>query len=304
MEGMELALFIVIGVLLLLLLVLGIKLWLLRLSLKEIRQELRRKAAGDTNTLLSVSSRDRAVLELAEELNAALRLLRRERWRYYQGDREVKEAITGLSHDLRTPLTALKGYLELLERTEEGPERERYLRLARNRAEALTGLTEELLSYSAAVTAPVLSRERVDVVRVLEESLLGFYGPMKARGIEPVLSLPEEPVYRELDKGALSRVFENVIGNALKYSAGDFRAAMEKDGTLTISNTAKGLSPVDVERFFDRFYTVETGRPLAGLGLAVARALMEQMGGRIGAEYRGGRVFLHLSFPEQAPGTV
>ena len=133
-----------LGVAVLLLLV---KIHLLRRSAKEIRREFSLRLEQDTNTLLSISSRDSAMVRLAAEINAQLRLLRRERRRFQQGDRELKDAVTAVSHDLRTPLTAICGYLDLLEREEKSGAAERYLGLIRNRAEHIKDLTEELFRY-------------------------------------------------------------------------------------------------------------------------------------------------------------
>ena len=129
----------------------------------------------------------------------------------------------------RTPLTALIGYLDLLEQEENGETVGRYLSQIRNRTEALKDLTEELFQYSVAASSQELHPEPVDVVGVLEESLLSFYGVMQEKGIEPVIHLPEAPVCRSLDISAVNRIFSNIVSNALKYSDGDFFVCMDLD---------------------------------------------------------------------------
>jgi hypothetical protein len=247
--------------------------------------DLQELLSTDTNTLLSVSSNDRNFKKLVSALNRELRLLRQQRQRYVSGDRELKEAVTNISHDLRTPLTAICGYLDLLEREETSESVERYLSQIENRIEALKSLTEELFRYSVVTSTQELKLERLDMVRVLEESLLSFYGVMQEKGIQPVIRLPEGPVYRELDAGALSRIFSNIISNALKYSDGDFSVTMQEDGSVTFTNTAKELDTVTVGRLFERFYTVEASRNSTGLGLSIAKLLTERMGGSIEAIY-------------------
>jgi hypothetical protein len=150
----------------------------------------------------------------------------------------------------------------------------------------MKGLTEELFHYSIVTSTQDLKLERLDLVRALEESLLSFYGVMQEKGIQPVIRLPEKAVYRELDAGALNRIFSNIISNALKYSDGDFSVIMQEDGSITFTNTAKELDTVTVGRLFDRFYTVEASRNSTGLGLSIAKLLTERMGGSIEASYQ------------------
>ena len=104
--------------------------------------------------------------------------------------------------------------------------------------------------------------------------------------------MPEQAVARQLDAAALRRVFDNILSNAVKYADGDLAVSLLPDGTATFSNSAPSLSRVQAERLFDRFYTVETARDATGLGLSIARLLVEKMGGVITASYENGR--LHI----------
>lgn len=297
---MEKLLLIVIGILLLIVFVLLAKVYYLRKSAQEIAEAFRDRLTADTNTLIDISSRDPGMRQLAAEINVQLRLLRDQRRRYQQGDQELKEAVTNISHDLRTPLTAISGYLDLLEREPASEAARRYLAQIRNRTQALRELTEELFRYSVVTSAHELALERVDLVRALEESLVSFYAAMEERGIQPEIKLPEGPVWRQLDAGAVSRVFANIISNALKYSDGDLVVTMDQAGRITFSNAAPHLDPVTVGRLFDRFFTVEASRNATGLGLSIARVLTERMGGSAEAAYLGGRLEITLRFPQTA----
>lgn len=278
--------------------ILLIKISLLHKSAGEISAAFTYRLTEDTNTLIDISGRDRSMRELAAQINEQLRLLREERHRYQQGDMEIKEAVTSISHDLRTPLTAIYGYLELLEREEKSEEVTRYLRQIENRTEALKNLTEELFQYSVVVSVQELSVERLDLVRILEESLLSFYGVMQEKGFLPEINLPEKAVWRKLDSGALNRIFSNIISNAIKYSDGDFCVTMTEEGRIVFSNAAKNLDAVAVGRLFDRFYTVDAKRNAAGgLGLSIARTLVEQMYGTIAAKYEDDRLSICVQFP-------
>ena len=278
---MEFFLWIVIGILTGIILFLIIKVFLIRKSAREIDAALSQRLLEetDTNTLIDISSRDRFMRRLATNLNIQLRKLRSDRQRFQQGDLELKEAITNISHDLRTPLTAVFGYLDLLKREEKSETVKRYLFQIENRAEMLKQLTEELFRYSVVCSSSNFSVQKVDLRCILEESLVSFYGAMQQKSIIPVIELPTQCVERFLDPTAVSRIFGNIINNALKYSDGDFNVRMEKNGTILFSNTAKQLSIVTVGRLFDRFYTVETGQNSTGLGLSIAKILTEQMEG-------------------------
>ncbi len=274
------------------------KIILLRRSAEELRRGLQDRLETDTNTLLSIPSRDGAMRRLAAGLNDQLRRLRRERRQYQNGDRELKEAVAGISHDLRTPLTAICGYLDLLEGEEKSETAERYLALIRGRTDHLKELTEEFFRYSAVLSAGEAAKtEPVSLNRAVEESLAAWYGVLSAKKIVPEVSLPERETVCRVNREALVRVLGNILSNAAKYSVGDLRVRLTEDGTLTFSNRAPALTPVLTEKLFDRYFTVESGDQGAGLGLSIARRLTEQMGGTVTADWREGVLTVCLRFP-------
>lgn len=279
---------------------LGVKVVLMRESAAQIREGFEEKLKGDTNTLLSISSRDSKMRRLASGINAQLRELRRERRRFTQGDLELKNAVTNISHDIRTPLAAICAYLDLLESCEKSGEAERYLAIIRDRTELLRQLTEELFRYSV-VTAPDRSVlvEEVVVNGVLEESIAGFYAALREKNIEPNVHMTEKRVVRKLNPASLSRVFANLMQNAVKYSGGDLDIGLTEEGEIIFSNTAPELDEVQVGKLFDRFYTVEASRKSTGLGLAIAKTLVEQMGGAIAAGYEGGKLWIRVWLGEK-----
>ena len=282
-------LYAVIGILCAVVIGLLIKIHLLRKAARETAAAFAEIRRTDTNTLISISSRDKYMRKLASAINEQLRELRRLRHKYTQGDAELKTAITNISHDLRTPLTAICGYLDLLGREEKSSEVQRYIDIISERTELMKTLTEELFRYSVILAEnnenAVGETENIAVNRILEETVIGFYAALTERGITPNVSIPEINVTRNVNASSLSRVFSNIISNALKYSDGDLEITMSDDCTITFSNTAKSLTKVQAARLFDRFYTVEAARNSTGLGLSIARTLIERMNGTIGAEY-------------------
>lgn len=279
--------------------ILAVKIFLMKKSAHEISDKLAEKLSEDTNTVIDISSGDRDMRALAASLNTELVKLREERRRCAQGDAELKSAVTNVSHDLRTPLTAMCGYLDLLERCETSDEVRGYLGRIRERTEVMKSLTEELFRYSAAVEARELKLERLCVNDVLAESLAAFYGAVSERGIQPEIVIPDNRIEVIADKSALSRIFANVLSNALKYSSGDLYVELSESGNddtcrVTFANSASNINHIAVERLFDRFYTVEDGNSSTGLGLSIAKLLAELCGGRIFAEIRQEKLVITL----------
>ena len=192
--------------LLIVVVVLAYKLYTVYASLNVIRKDLAWILEDDTNRQLRLPYEDKTMRRLTEELNLELRKLRRERIKYERGNVELKNAVSSISHDLRTPLTAIIGYTELLQEKERTPEETRYLDIIRKRCESLRRLTEELFSYAivSTITGEEEQNEQetqnVDIRSVLELCVAGFYQDLKKRKIEPLITLPDVPVMKVLNE--------------------------------------------------------------------------------------------------------
>lgn len=289
------------GILLISVLVLTAKIVLLKRSMDEICTEFKEHLLVDTNTLVSTSSNDAHVKKLAAEINVQLRLLRKQRRQYLNGDRELKDAVTNISHDLRTPLTAIFGYLDLLEAEEKSERVTRYVMAIQNRVEVLKQLTEELFRYSIIVSVrEPMQLAPICVNNVLEESLVSFYAVLTKNGITPQIDIAEKKIIRTLNKTALLRVFNNILSNVIKYSDSDLKVELLETGEIIFSNTAKNLNDIQVGKLFNRFFSVETARNSTGLGLSISKTLVEQMRGTITAQYHDGTLGICIDFPETA----
>lgn len=294
MESIWVAVLLVTGILALFLL---IKILLMKKSAQEISKKLPEILSGDTNALIDISSKDTSMRKLADSINKQLTVLRRERLKYTQGDKELKTAITNISHDLRTPLTAICGYLDIMKNEKKSEKLAGYLDIIEDRAALMKQLTEELFRYSVILSEnESANTEDVVINNVLEDSIMGYYAALCDRCIEPVISITEKQIIRRINRTDLSRVFANIIGNALKYSDGDLSIALDDNGIITFSNTASSLDKVDVGRLFERFYTVESARNSTGLGLSIARNLVERMGGTIATEYLCNTLYIRIDF--------
>jgi len=281
----------------LLLLIAVVKLIVMKRSLSQVTEQFKEITSTDTNTVISVNSRDKDIRRLADELNKVLVDVRKAYLRYNEGDMEMKMSITNISHDLRTPLTAILGRLELIRDSEKSEEVEEALEIIENRARYMKELTEELFEYSVILSSdeePV--KEDVMLNMLLEDSLLNHYGALTSAGIEPEVDICEEKIIRKVNKQQIDRVFSNLMSNAIKYSKGDLKITLTPDGKVIFANKAPDLTPVEVEKLFNRFYTVQTARNSTGLGLAIARKFVTENGGSVDAVLIDGVLNFILSF--------
>ena len=268
-----------------------VKLHLIKKSAREITSELGMILKEDTNTSLRLSTHDRDMCRLADSINVQLKQVRKEHLQYHQGNTELKTAITNISHDIRTPLTAIAGNLYMIGKTDDLSEIRKYIAVIEERTETMKQLTEELFRYSMIVSDEgEAETEEVFVNQVLQESISSFYPVLTEKGITPSIHLTNACIVRNVNRSELARVFSNLLNNAVKYSDGDLEITLSDTGKITFSNTAKELSTVEVEQLFDRFYTVETAHHSTGLGLSISRTLVERMGGTITADYDDGRL--------------
>ncbi len=274
-----------------------IKIVIMKIAAKEIADQLGEKMNMDTNTPVTLSSADRDMCRLAANLNKNLKTLREKQLKYELGDRQLKEAVTNISHDIRTPLTAVSGYLELLKKEEKSAQAEQWIGIISERAEAIRRMTDEMLTYAVSVNEKQeLEFEDVVINDVLEEAFSSMYGVIVERNISPEIDICDEKIHHILNRNALARIFGNIISNAIKYSDGDLTASLSESGKIVFSNAASELDEVSVNKLFQRFYTVENAGKSTGLGLAISKALTEQMNGKIDVRYSDDRLFIEIEF--------
>lgn len=272
-----------------------VKIYLLKKSAREISSQFADRLKSDTNNTIYVSSGDKDIRSLAESLDSQLSVLRSEKLSCIQGNRELKNAVTNISHDLRTPLTAIRGYLDLAEKTDDPKKLRRYISVISQRTDAMQQLTEELFSYSVIISKDEPGdTEEIYVNQLLAECISSYYPVLTESGISPDIDLTEEKVMRTANRSELSRVFSNLLTNAAKYSSGDLEIRLTADGVITFANTADDMTSVQAAQLFDRFYTVETARSSTGLGLSIARTLAERAGGSLTAELTEGRLVMTM----------
>ena len=245
---MEVWLWVAAGMIAVIFTALIIKIRILQKAANEIREAFADRLTSDTNTLIDISCRDRHMRALADAINVQLKTFRAKRRRFELGDMEIKNAVTNISHDLRTPLTAICGYLDMLEQEEHTEAARRYITIIRGRASMLANLTEELFRYSIIlVSEEDVSGEPLSVNGVLEDCIAECYTLLKEAGITPVISMSDKKVMRGIRRSALARVFSNLLNNAVKYSDGDLRITLSETGAIIFSNKAAGLDGIQTE---------------------------------------------------------
>jgi len=275
------------ALLLLVALALLYKVVLLRRAMKEIREQVQDRIDGETSASIRLTTSDREARELANSLDRSLTDLNEERQKLIQGDRNLRKNITAISHDIRTPLTAIHSYANLLEGDASEEERAEYIHRIKERTDELREMTGDLFKYSVSQDPQYqsqLSVEELDLKRVIEDTLLSFYKEFESRGIVPEAVFPDQPVVIRYNRKTAIRIFDNLFSNASKYAEGTLRVTLGQDGTVITENYASQLTPVLVSKMFDKYFTVNDGKNSTGIGLSIARELVTENGGTIQAE--------------------
>ena len=299
---------------------LALKILLMKRATRQIAEEFTARMHDESDASIGSPDRDADLRRLVDVLNRELHAMRATERACGKSVTDLNRAVANLSHDLRTPLTAIGGgaaapfgeagcaraggeewggYLTPLAEPADPAEREQYLKVLGERTEVMRRLAEELLQYSVIVSKDREEEtEELSLNTVLAESLAGAYPMLSERGITPEISLPAEHVMRRANRTEISRMFANLITNAVRYSDGDLSVALAANGDVTFENAASGLDPVLAGQLFDRFFTVETGTRGVGLGLSIVRTLAERMGGSAEAKYVDGRLAVTVHLPE------
>ena len=283
---------------------LTIKLYFMKKSVKEIEAGLKDILKSDTNNLITISSSEKNIKKLATSLNIELKTIRKQKLQYENGNQELKKLVTNISHDLRTPLTAIKGYIDLIEKDKLSKNQEKYLNIIQKKTDELTELTEQLFDFSKTIDSDIkISKEKCNINEILEEVLASYYVIFKEKGIEPQISMCSENVYRKLNKASIIRIFENILSNISKYCVLNFKVELKDDGTIIFANKVKDglLDATTVQKIFDRYFTVENAKKSTGIGLSIAKELVELNDGSISANFTKDTLIIEIKF---ATGTV
>ena len=278
--------------------VLLIKVVLLERAFKEIGDQVKDHMDGTNSSIFQLSTSNKDARKLANDLNGALQELHAERVFLKDGDKRMKENVTAISHDLRTPLTAINSYVDLLGNETDESKRKEYLERIKDRTSELKDMTGELFKYSVSSDTQYdsqLSNEDIDLKSIIESSLISFYKEFTSKGIDPQTEFPSEKVIINSNRKTLMRIFDNVFSNVAKYAT-SLSVELSDDCVVTVSNDAPDLTPVQVSKLFDKYYTVTDGTNSTGLGLSIAKDLVGRMGGSISAGLSDGLLTITIKF--------
>lgn len=260
----------------------------------------------ESNARLTCGSRLPGMVGMVDAVNAEIDAADAERVRALRAADEFSRGLSALSHDVRTPLTGARGYLQLAREETDPARKDAQLAAADARLAAMSGLLDELFSYARAADPDTpLELETVAVRPLLEQVLLCHYPEFEARGWEPVLELEDSSVEVTADREALTRIVENLVVNALRHGSGPLAVRVrsagekcgEKDGVaVEFSNPVADPSAIDADRLFERFYQADASRSTAGsgLGLSVAAKLATAQGMDLSARLDGANLVVTL----------
>ncbi len=206
------------------------------------------------------------------------------------GDKRLKEAITNISHDIRTPLTSLDGYFQLLARSDSEEERQKYIAIIEERIDNLKYMLEELFTYTKLKNENYeLQLEKTDFSKTVYDTLFSFYEEINSRRIEPQIDFCDEQIFVRGNKEALKRIVQNLLKNAFDHGTATLMISMkrsENEVVFICSNDIDNADEIDVSQIFTRFYKADLARTHSstGLGLSIAKELAERMKGNLSVE--------------------
>ncbi len=272
-----------------------------RKAVKEMREIWQNP---EDNRILLLSHPEKETEALLQAINEHLYEERKERIYYENRERKLRAQIEDISHDLRTPLTAIIGYLELLESARLNEEDRSSLERALKKAEALQTLIGNFYDMSRLEIGDYhLEAKRMDIARFTEETSLLFWQLFEKKGLLVDFAVEKGPLYIMADSAAMERIFNNMMQNALRYAESYLHISLYRQAgriCITFENDTSVLKPEEVSRLFDRFYVREKSRTRqgSGLGLTINRLLSEAMGGSVRAALDGKALTISLDFPE------
>lgn len=265
---------------------------------------IRRAHDEKSNEQIMVSSQDKDVLELANTINLLFGDIHDERSDHERYRLEFNKNLENISHDLRTPLTSVMGYIQLLRSGVESAQKEQwYLDIASKRAAMLKQLVNSLYELTC-LDAHIypFEIELVDINAQLANEVASYYDKFTEISEEPVIELEDSPLTILADKSALSRGFDNLLQNIIQHSGTDIHISskrVQNSAQICFSNKAAGLSAETASNLFKRFFSGDKSRSGqgSGLGLSIVKEFVEQMGGRITSNYQSGVLSFVMEWP-------
>lgn len=273
---------------------------MLQRQIQSINRQLLKRLTSDTKQPVSLQLINGELNKLTSNINKCLKAEETLRLESVREEKRFKELIANISHDLRTPLTAVKGYQQLLQNSELTNEQKKKLQVARKHTEELGNLIEQFFEYSYLVNAdPKANPERINITNLVTECLAESVASFEEHSIE--VKLHETPsVFAMVDQDMTVRIVQNLIRNCVAYSAGDVDVAItaSENAVISFKNPVKNAAVIDAARIFERFYTGDKARSEStGLGLHIIKLLSEQMEGKVSATLQENELTINVELP-------
>lgn len=270
---------------------------------RSARRRLQYRRAHGGNVPLSAATPFRSMNGLLDEVNALLDEHRAEQCAAQENEAALRETIVSLSHDIRTPLTSMDGYVQLLRQTQLSPQQAQYAQVIQARSAALRGMLDTLFTYAKLQNSgwqPEL--QPVSATQCVCDTLVSFYREFEAAGITPQVQLPTAPLTVNGNAEALRRVVQNVLKNTLEHGLAPVTVSLrQKNGAAEFccANRVSQPEKIDTDKIFTRFYKADAARTHSstGLGLAIAQGLVQRMGGSITAQVQADTFTLCFTLP-------
>lgn len=275
---------------------------LYRRQVKQTCRQLAFVKENDTNMRLQKMGGFPELDTLRNELNEVITQTKKLNRETIRNEERFKETITNISHDIRTPLTSLDGYFQLLQETESEEERERYVAIIKERITGLKAMLEELFTYTKLQNKNYeLAVESLEFGKCVYETVFSFYEEFKNKGIEPEVEFAEEVYPIVGNKEALRRIMQNMIKNALEHGKSAIAMRLwEENGYVWFAceNDVERPEEIDIEQVFERFYKADSARThtSTGLGLSIARNFTEKMDGKMAVKLEEDRFGIQVGF--------
>ena len=291
---------IAIGILIIIVLLLVLYIALLQHQFSNINRQLEKRLRGYVRQPISIELINHNLNQLTENMNKCFKAEEILRLENVREEKQFKELIANISHDLRTPLTAIKGYQQLLENSDLTDDQLKKLQIARKHADELGHLIEHFFEYSYLLNAEQkLNIEKINVTYVVTECLAASIVTFEKRGL--MVQIEEAtPVFALADQEMLVRIIQNLIQNCVLHSASNVvvQISASENAIISFKNTVENATEIDVKCLFDRFYTRDQARrKTTGLGLSIVKLLAEQMGGFVAANLLGDELEIVVELP-------
>jgi Signal transduction histidine kinase len=284
----------IIGVLAIIIIMLILYLIILQLQIRNINRQLDKRIKEHTRQPISLELINSELSKLAININQCLKAEENLRLNGVREEKKFREMIANISHDLRTPLTSIRGYQQLLEGTQLTEEQRSKLKIAMNRTEELGQLIEHFFEYSYLLnTEPEQHKETFNLTNLVTECLVASVTSLEEHNLTIKFDEDTPPIFLTADKEMVTRIVQNLIRNGIQHSAGEITVRLDrkKDTIISFQNPVqRGMEP-DVNRLFERFYTGDNARSHStGLGLSIVKLLVDQMGGSVAADLLGNQL--------------